>query len=338
MKNKMKLLVLGLLLATGLPACENGRKQETAGATETPAAQTPAANVPTFNADSAFAFVQKQVSFGPRVPNTAAHRQTGDYLINQLKTYGGKVQVQEFTAKAYNGKVLNLRNIMAQYNPEAGKRILLAAHWDTRHVADKDKQNPEKPIDGANDGGSGVAVLLEIARQLKANPLQGNVGVDLLLFDGEDYGQPDSSTDPYQPDSWCLGSQYWSKNLMPAGYTAQYGILLDMVGAKNSRFAREETSRVYAGDVVEKIWKTAHQIGYSDYFPFQDSPGITDDHTYVIQNTNIRMADIIAYDPTSEDGYFGPYHHRHTDNLEVIDRRTLKAVGQTVLHVVMTEQ
>ncbi|ALI99335.1 M28 family peptidase [Rufibacter tibetensis] len=336
MKNNMKVLALGLLLAAGLPACEKKTNTETATA-EQPTAATAAVNVPAFNADSAYQFVAKQVSFGPRVPNTPAHRACGDYLISKLEGYGGTLQVQSFTANAYDGTALSLRNIMAQFNPKASKRILLAAHWDTRHVADKDPQNPTKPMDGANDGASGVGVLLEIARQLQANPLQRNVGVDIMLFDGEDYGQPDNAGE-YKEDTWCLGSQYWAKNLMPKGYTANYGILLDMVGAKGSRFAREETSRAYAGDVVEKVWRTANQIGYSNYFPFQDSPGITDDHTYVIQHTNIRMADIIAYDPNSPDGFFGPYHHRQTDNMDIIDRNTLKAVGQTVLHVVMTEQ
>ncbi|WP_181304753.1 M28 family peptidase [Rufibacter sp. XAAS-G3-1] len=335
MKNNMKVLALGLFLAAALPACDKKTNSDTATVEQPAAAET--VNVSAFNADSAYQFVARQVSFGPRVPNTPAHRACGDYLIGKLEGYGGTLQVQSFTAKAYDGTTLDLRNIMAQFNPQASKRILLAAHWDTRHVADKDPQNPTTPIDGANDGASGVAVLLEIARQLQANPLKGDVGVDIMLFDGEDYGQPDNAGD-YIPDTWCLGSQYWAKNLLPKGYTANYGILLDMVGAKGARFAREETSRVYAGDVVEKVWKTAHQLGYSDYFPFQDSPGITDDHTYVIQHANIRMADIVAYDPSSPDGFFGPYHHRHTDNMDIIDRNTLKAVGQTVLHVVMTEQ
>ncbi|WP_205501529.1 M28 family peptidase [Rufibacter psychrotolerans] len=337
MKNNMKVLALGLLLAAGFPACDKKKNPETATATEQPAAPAANVTVPAFNADSAYQFVAKQVAFGPRVPNTPAHRACGDYLISTLKGYGANVLVQPFTAKAYNGTTLELRNIMAQYNPAANKRILLAAHWDTRHLADKDPANPTKPIDGANDGASGVAVLLEIARQLQANPLAQNLGVDLMLFDGEDYGQPDNAGE-YIPDTWCLGSQYWGKNLMPKGYTAHYGILLDMVGAKGARFAQEETSRTYAGDVVEKVWRTANQIGYSDYFPFQESPGITDDHTYVIQHANIRMIDIVAYDPTSPDGFFGPYHHRHTDNMDIIDRNTLKAVGQTVLHVVMHEQ
>ncbi|MFC6996000.1 M28 family peptidase [Rufibacter roseus] len=338
MKNNMLSLVCGWLLIVGLSACDKNGKTETSTTAPSAATEAPAVNVPSFNADSAFQFVVKQVEFGPRVPNTQAHRAAGDYLIEKLKSYGGNVLVQSFKAKAYNGTMLNLRNIMGQFNPKASKRILLAAHWDTRHVADKDEQNPNQPIDGANDGASGVAVLLEIARQLQADPLQGDVGVDIMFFDGEDYGQPDSSEDPYQPDSWCLGSQYWGQNLMPQGYRANYGILLDMVGAKNSRFFREETSRMYARDVVDKVWRAANQLGYSDYFVPQNSPGITDDHTYVIQHTNIRMIDIIAHDPSSPDGYFGPYHHRHTDNIDIIDKNTLKAVGQTVLRVVYSEQ
>ncbi|MGV3539853.1 MAG: M28 family peptidase, partial [Rufibacter sp.] len=254
MKNSMKVLALGLLLAASFPACE--KKSNTATADQ---AATAPIQAPEFNADSAYAFVAKQVGFGPRVPNTSAHRACGDYLVNQLKTYGGHVLEQTFTAKAYNGTSLNLRNIMGQFNPNAPKRILLAAHWDTRPFADKDTVNQKQPIDGANDGASGVAVLLEIARQLQDNPLSGDVGVDILFFDGEDYGQPDNSGLDYQENTWCLGSQYWSRNKMPKNYQPQYGILLDMVGAKGSRFAREEGSRGYASDVVDKVWGAAHQ-------------------------------------------------------------------------------
>ena len=181
-------------------------------------------------------------------------------------------------------------------------------------------------------------MLLEIARQLGANAGSGPaVGVDIILFDGEDYGQPDNSAEPYQDDTWCLGSQHWSVNMHKPNYTANYGILLDMVGAKGAKFAREEYSRKFAQDIVQKVWNTANRIGYSDYFVYQDSPSITDDHYYVNTLTNIRMIDIIEYDPISSDGYFGPYHHRHADNMDIIDPRTLKAVGQTVLHVLYQE-
>src|SRR5690606_17278509 len=165
-------------------------KEKKANSTEKPARIV---NVPTFNADSAYYFVQKQVDFGPRVPNTPAHRQAGDYFIKTLESFGAVVQVQEFESTTFDGKKLKLRNIIASYFPEKTKRILLAAHWDTRPFADKDDQNKEKPIDGANDGGSGVGVLLEIARVLKDNT-PPEVGIDIILFDGEDWGEKEGAS------------------------------------------------------------------------------------------------------------------------------------------------
>jgi glutaminyl-peptide cyclotransferase len=336
MKNKSRwvlVVLLGLLMSWG---CDSDGRRPSERAAERPPAAA-AMNVPDFNADSAYQFVARQVAFGPRVPNTPAHRATGDWLIRTLEEYGAKVQVQPFQAKAYNGQQLDLRNIIASYNPQANRRILLAAHWDTRPFADKDEVDPKKPIDGANDGASGVGVLLEIARQLGQAAGSGPaVGVDLIFFDGEDYGQPEGGNLQVQ-DDWALGSQHWSANKHKPNYTAAYGILLDMVGAKGARFAREEYSRRFAQDVVQKVWNTANRIGYSDYFVYQDSPGIIDDHYYVNTTGNIRMIDIIQYDPVSADGYFADYHHTHQDNLDLIDPRTLKAVGQTVLHVLYQE-
>lgn len=337
MKNNKSWVLLGLLSCLVSWGCDTDTRRRSDQAEER-SPTVAAVNVPAFNADSAYQFVARQVAFGPRVPNTPAHRATGDWLIQTLEQYGAQVQVQAFRAKAYNGQMLDLRNIIASYNPQAGRRILLAAHWDTRPFADKDETDPTRPIDGANDGASGVGVLLEIARQLGTNAGSGPaVGVDIILFDGEDYGQPDNSAEPYQDDTWCLGSQHWSVNMHKPNYTASYGILLDMVGAKGAQFAREEYSRKFAQDIVQKVWNTANRIGYSDYFVYQDSPSITDDHYYVNTLTNIRMIDIIEYDPISSDGYFGAYHHRHADNMDLIDPRTLKAVGQTVLHVLYQE-
>jgi glutaminyl-peptide cyclotransferase len=336
MKNKSVWMFIGLFGLLFSWGCDTGTRQS---ANQLEQRQPAAAlNVPDFNADSAYQFVARQVAFGPRVPNTPAHRATGDWLIRTLEGFGAQVQVQSFRAKAYNGQMLDLRNIIASYNPEAKRRVLLAAHWDTRPYADKDDENQKKPIDGANDGASGVGVLLEIARQLaQAGGGGPAVGIDLILFDGEDYGQPDNSPEPIQDDTWCLGSQHWAANKHKPNYTAAYGILLDMVGAKGARFAREEYSRRFANDIVQKVWNTANRIGYSDFFVYQDSPGIIDDHYYINTRGNIRMIDIIEYDPVSTDGYFADYHHTHDDTMDIIDTRTLKAVGQTVLHVVYQE-
>jgi Peptidase family M28 len=290
--------------------------------------------VPKFDRDSAFTFVGKQLEFGPRVPNTGAHRQCRDWLVSQFKSYGLTVLEQDFKATAYTGETLNGTNIMAQYKPEAPRRILLAAHWDSRHIADSplSTERQDEPIPGADDGGSGVAVLLEIARQLQANP--AGVGVDLLLFDAEDHGDDNDQTP--NPESWCLGSQYWSKNMVPSGYHPKYGILLDMVGAKNARFPKEGVSMRFAPAVTNKVWKLAQNLGYSTYFTETKSGAITDDHYFVNTLTGIPMIDIINKSGNTQTG-FGAHWHTHNDNMDVIDIRTLRAVGQTLLEVIYRE-
>ena len=286
-------------------------------------------NVPDFNADSAYSFVQEQVDFGPRIPNTSAHVAAGDKIITRLKSYGANVKVQSFEATTYDGVTLALRNIMGSFNPTAKKRILLAAHWDTRPWASKDKDQPKATFDGANDGGSGVGVLLEIARKIHESA-PPEVGVDLLFFDGEDWGQEGNG----RPDSWCLGSQYWAKNKQ--GYAAYYGILLDMVGGKNARFPYEGISRKMAKKVLTQVWTQAAEIGYSKYFIPQKEADITDDHYYVNTIAKIPMIDILHWEPGL--GYFGDWHHTLKDDMSIIDKNTLKAVGQTVMHVVYYEE
>ncbi|TGE21786.1 M28 family peptidase [Hymenobacter aquaticus] len=334
---------LALALAAGLLVASCGPdKKETADTTSTP--ETPKVAAPSFNADSAYAFTARQVAFGPRVPNTKAHVATGDWLVKQFKSYGLTVKEQPFEVMAFDGKMLRSRNIIAQFAPTAARRIAVFAHWDTRPFADKDKEKKNAPLDGASDGASGVAIVLEMARVLsqQAAAQQPGVGVDFILFDSEDYGYDSSTQSDLKDqlsaqgkDSWCLGSQYWSKNLVPAGYKPSYGILLDMVGAKNAKFSREETSRQYARDVVDKVWNTGAQLGYSDFFLFQDSPGIDDDHVYTNQ-AGVRTIDIIDHLPVGDD-YFPAYHHTTQDNMSVIDKRTLKAVGQTVLQTIYNE-
>lgn len=295
-------------------------------------------NVPSFSADSAYAFLEKQVSFGPRVPNTAEHRQAGDYLINKLKQFGAEVIVQDFEATAFDGTVLNLRNIVGSYNPEASKRILLAAHWDTRPFADKEEDESlwRQPIAGANDGASGVGVLLELARLMHEN--QGpQVGVDIIFFDGEDYGEPEFMPEEQKERKvyWCLGSQYWAINKHKSNYSAYYGILLDMVGGKNAQFYREGYSREMAPSVVKLVWDWAHELGYDQYFKYSNSEPIIDDHLYMNKG-GVPSIDIIEYDPAS-DFYFSDFHHTHKDDMDIISKETLKAVGETVLHVVYNE-
>lgn len=291
-------------------------------------------SVPTFNADSAYAYVKAQVDFGPRVPMTKAHTNCAEYLTAQLKKYADSVIVQTGIVTTFDGKKLDLKNIIAQFSPQQKRRVLLCAHWDTRPWADQDPVRKGEPNDGANDGASGVAVLLEIARQLKQS--KPAIGIDIIMFDAEDYGQPDDSPLPRKQDTYGLGSQYWAKNPHVRNYYAEYGILLDMVGAKNASFSRERYSLQFASSVVTKVWNTANQIGYSDYFLFRDGGLVTDDHYYINTMTNIPCIDIIQYDSNTSTG-FGSYWHTHQDNMSIIDANTLKAVGQTVLQVIYSE-
>lgn len=326
----MRLRILSIFILALLIGCGRDSKQ-----TET---KTPpkVVNVPAFNADSAYMFVKKQVDFGPRVPNTAAHKNAGDFFIAQFKTYGAVVKVQEFTATTFDRTKVNLRNIIASFNPEKKKRVLLAAHWDTRPFADKDKEKPNASLDGANDGASGVGVLLEVARAISKQPT--DVGVDIILFDGEDWGEKTATNPPPLPNGleswWCLGSQHWAKNKHIGGYTASYGILLDMVGAKNARFGFEALSLDYASGVVDKVWKSAAKLGFSGVFVNIKDGQVIDDHLFVNVHAKIPMIDIVSYDDT---GSFGDYHHTQKDNMSIIGKETLYAVGQTLLQVIYYE-
>ena len=290
--------------------------------------------VPNFNSDSAYFFVERQVSFGPRVISSKAWDKCSKYLTNKLESYGAKVIVQQAPVTTYDQKKHTLRNIIGSYSPEKNNRIALFAHWDSRHVADYDTINTSKPILGANDGGSGVGVLLEIARNINLkNP---KIGVDIIFFDAEDYGQPENSKFPTMNDSWCLGSQYWSKNPHKQNYFAKYGILLDMVGGKDAEFWQEGISSYYASNIIKKVWDIAHNIGYSNFFIYKKSPQIMDDHYYVNTITGIPTIDIIEYDPFSKTN-FNKHWHTHADNMNNVDRETLKAVGQTVMRVIYSE-
>ena len=296
-------------------------------------------SVPAFNADSAYNYVAKQVKFGPRVPNTPAHRMTAGYLIEQFKKFGAEVTEQDFEATTWDNQKLKLKNIIASYNPMEKKRIILASHWDTRPYADKDTEKKDAPFDGANDGASGVGILLEIARAIHHSKLP-DVGVDIILFDGEDWGEKENERSSVKlPDDqswWCLGSQYWSKHNHTKNYSAYFGILLDMVGAKHAQFFREGVSLEYAPTIVEKVWNTAHRLGYTDYFVKTNVAGITDDHEFVNTLAKIPMIDIVHYEVGV--GFFGDYHHSRKDNLSIISKETLGAVGNTLLNVVYYEE
>lgn len=330
MKNIFSFLFIALLLIS----CDSSKEKSTESTQESPKKDL---KVPSFSGGNAYQFIQSQVGFGPRVPNTAPHAETEEYLINQLKSFGAKVQTQKFEADTYDGEVWNLTNIIASIQPEKTKRILLGAHWDTRKIADKDTDRKEEPIDGANDGGSGVGVILEVINAIQKAENKPNVGIDVIFFDGEDNGEPYGlSTNDPSKTWWCLGSQYWSKNKHVPGYSAYYGILLDMVGGTNAQFHKEGYSMKYAPSVVEMVWNTADKIGYGRYFVNNRVGPITDDHYFVNEIGKIPMIDIIAHEPTSRD-FFPDFHHTHKDNMDIISQETLKAVGQTLLQVIYEE-
>lgn len=319
-----------LLVAFSLMSCGQRQNVEN-NTTAMNKEQTVATATPDFNADSAYQYVAHQVNFGPRVPNTKAHKDCALYLESELKRFGADVFIQETLLKAYNGTMLEAKNIIGSYNSESEKRVLLFAHWDSRPYADSDPdpKNHYTSIDGADDGASGVGVLLEIARQVQQK--SPSVGIDIIFFDAEDYGTHTSEVDRLD-DTWCLGSQFWAKNPHVPNYKAEYGILLDMVGHKDALFYKEQTSLKFAAPVVEKIWKTGRDLGYGRFFINARGGGVVDDHQYVIAGRNIPCVDIINYDPNKNG--FGDYWHTMDDTIDNISTATLKAVGQTVLEVI----
>jgi len=294
-------------------------------------------NVPLFSSDSAYHYIQQQVDFGPRVPNTDAQLACANYLSTKLKSFGAEVIEQKTNVKAFDGTILRAINIIGSFNPKAQTRILLFSHWDSRPWADHDPktENRKQPVMGTNDGASGVGVLLEMARQFGQN--LPNVGVDIIFFDAEDYGAPDSFKGENAEESWCLGTQYWAKNPHVSGYRAKYGILLDMVGAPQATFYKEQISEYYAANVVEKVWSQAKSLGFGNYFTDQKGGAVTDDHVYVNKLIGIPSIDIIQYDPKTESG-FGSYWHTINDTMDNIDKNTLQAVGTTLMHVVYNEK
>lgn len=292
---------------------------------------------PDFNADSAYIYLQEQCDFGPRTMNSVAHDKCEKWIIQKFEQYGCKVTTQKATLNGYDGTPLRSTNIMASYNPEATTRIMFCAHWDCRPWADNDPDstNWHKPIVAANDAASGVGVMIELARILKSSGLE--LGVDFICFDAEDYGTPQWFEGEDPGDTWALGAQYFASNL-PEGYAPRYGILLDMVGGVGAKFYREGMSMQYAPAIVKKVWNAARQVGYGSYFPKADGGMITDDHIPVNQTANIPCIDVIPYYPDCAQSSFGPTWHTIADNMDNIDKNTLKAVGQTMVQVLFTEK
>lgn len=290
--------------------------------------------IPVFNQDSAYNFVQKQVDFGFRVPGTDEHKACKEWMVKKFESFGADVQKQDFNAKIYTGDVWESSNIIASFNPKLKNRILLSAHYDTRFISeeDEDETKRDQPTLGADDGGSGVGVLLEIARIINDNPI--DLGVDIVLWDAEDQGQRGGKRGEYD-HTWCLGSQYWARNKHTKNYNAKYAINLDMVGTKNPTFHKEGYSLKYARDAVNKIWAMAGRMGYNDMFVNKEYGVVTDDHRFISEIGGIPALDIINQDATKQS--FQKCWHTQCDDMAGINKRSLRVVGQVVTAVIYKE-
>jgi hypothetical protein len=325
-KQVFTMLVIVTALAL-LSSCDWFKKEQSTDTNQP--ADKPLAAIPAFNADSAYVYIEKQLAFGNRVPTSPSHDKCADYLIAHFKQHADTVYIQKYVTTAFDGTKLNSTNIIASFNPHAATRVMLSAHWDSRPFADQDTIDQNKPIQAANDAGSGVAILMEVAKGLQAQ--KPNIGVDLVLFDSEDYGQPSNSTLPQVENSYCLGSQYWAKNPHVANYKADFGINMDMVGASDAVFMREQVSVTNADWVSQYVWGLADRLGYSSLFVPQMAGAITDDHLYVMQGRQFPCIDIIHY---SNQSGFGIHWHTHRDDINWISKNTLQAVGRTVLQAI----
>ncbi len=292
---------------------------------------------PAFIADSAMAYCQAQCDFGPRTMNSKAHDLCEEWIINKFKGFGLEVETQKADLTGWDGTKLHSTNIIARFNPQAERRILICAHWDSRPWADNDPDstNWHKPVLAANDGASGVGVMLEVARLLQ-NDTTLAIGVDLVCFDAEDYGTPQwAEKNEDSENTWALGAQYWAKNL-PENYKPQFGILLDMVGGQGAKFYQEQFSLRYAASIVDKVWSAARHAGYGSMFTNEVGGQITDDHIPV-NEAGIPTVDVIPFYPDCRQSSFGPTWHTVNDDMEHLDINTLKAVGQTLIQVIYSE-
>ncbi len=350
MNKKMKILTGGVIVAAVATVLAVMKTKNAAQDTEdTELTETVAKPVgPAFSADSAYAFTAAQCNFGPRVMNSEAHERCGAWIVAKFKEYGCSVEEQKADLKGYDGTTLRSTNIIARFRPGAKRRIMLCAHWDARPWADNDPDstNHHKPVMAANDGASGVAVMLEVARQLAlseggqgkkaAQKLPDDVGVDFVCFDAEDWGVPQWETNVEDlGDSWALGALHFSTHL-PKGFSPEFGVLLDMVGGEGAQFYREGMSVQYAPDVVNRVWAAAKEAGFGSYFPDDVGGMVTDDHIPLNEKAGIPTADVIPYYPDCQQSSFGPTWHTIHDTMEHIDKGVLKAVGQTMIQLLWT--
>ena len=316
------------LLTAAFAACGSGgnKKEDT----------LPMAACPTFCADSAMKHIEAQCAFGPRVTGTEESKNCAEYIASRFREYGATVEMQPCTVTLWDKSKLEAVNIVASINPENKDRIMFCAHWDSRPWADNDpdEANHRKPVVGANDGASGVAVMLELARMLSADSLGVKIGIDFVCFDAEDCGTPQWADTEDDASTWALGAQHWAKTFaQTAGernWHYEYGVLLDMVGGEGAKFYKEGFSKEYAPDILDKVWSAASAAGCGSYFVDATGGYITDDHEPVNKTAGVKCVDIIAYYPDCPQSSFGPTWHTVDDTMDHISVGTLRAVGQTM--------
>ncbi len=309
-------ILLALLLVSG---CSEGRDRPSPEAGGE--ASRPLPTVPRFDADSAFRHLTAQVAFGPRVSGSTAHDRCRDYLVGEMGRLAGAVNMQPFTIQGYEGEELRYTNIISSFNLEAPTRVLLLAHYDSRPWADEESDSAlhTTPVPGANDGASGVAVLLEIARHLKSTP--PGIGVDILFTDGEDYGRHND------PAGFLHGARYFASHL-PVGYRPVFGILLDMVGDAELEIQKEQYSIEFAPDVVDLVWAAARNLGITQ-FSNRVQGRVTDDHL-PLNRAGIPTIDLIDFDyPDASNRYW----HTLQDTPDKCSPASLDAVGRVLLQV-----
>lgn len=278
-----------------------------------------------FDGPSAFKYIETQVAFGPRIPNTEAHVKMAAWLDSMLRTRSDTLVVQKWDHVTAKGDTLHLTNFIARFNPQATKRILFLAHWDSRPTADNPKKpQKDKPVPGANDGGSGVALLLGVADALKKDST--TLGVDLLFDDGEDYG--DFEAKP--PNDVLIGARYYAANQLP-GPQPLYGVLWDMVAAKDLKIYQEGNSLVGAPEVVERVWDTARELGYATTFVPTPNYTLIDDHLE-LQKVGIRAIDVVGFD------YSETYWHTPDDTIDKVSAASLQIVGDVAVALVRKEE
>jgi Zn-dependent M28 family amino/carboxypeptidase len=272
-----------------------------------------------FNGDVALGYARTFMEFGARVPGTDAHKRSGDWIVSEMRQRADTVIEQVWTHKtsiarpsAPAGTTLTLRNVLARFNPMAEERVLYVTHWDSRPVAEKSSNEAQRnqPTPGANDGASGVGLFIALGDLLKATP--PGLGVDLLFVDGEDYGQ-------FTPDvDVLLGSTYFASNLPSAPYQPLFGVVWDMVGSADMRIEQEGHSVNRAPEVVERVWRTAAEMGYGNVFVPSATYEITDDHLPLLEK-GLRVIDVIHMTYT--------HHHSVNDTIDKVSARSLKVAG-----------